>query len=143
LIEIDEFEISLHLMTENPFSILNKYEGYEFSSITVHVETVNLNMFKKIAADFKNVGVGIAPYSDILSLNNYLPYSNHVLLLCTQPSISKYETINTVERTREFKILFPDYEKIIIDGGILKDQIKILESMNVDTIVLGKLLNSI
>jgi len=64
---------------------------------------------------------------------------DYILLLCVKPGFSNQKPfISPVERVKEFKILFPNYEgELMVDGGVTDIMLEELKELGVDISVQG------
>ncbi len=147
LIEDFDLIIDMHFMTNNFPELLNKllYQSSNISKASLHVESNSINEFLTEMSNQNNIqtGVGVLGSSDLNILKDFIYNEkfniHYILLLCVKPGFSNQKPIvSPVERVKEFKLLFPNYEgEIMVDGGVTDTMLEELKALNVDISVQG------
>lgn len=140
LVEETNYSIDLHLLIKNYEAVLDRIKNLKINSFTFHAESISPIKFKDIKLDKQKKGIGILPLTDLKVLTPYLDYADFVLFLCISPSLSSVrDTFDPVKRVKSFHNNFPKFNgELVIDGGIQKQNIKELENLMVEKVVLSK-----
>ncbi len=147
LLEDIDLLIDMHFMTNDFPELLNNLLNNK-SNITkasLHVESNSINKFLTEMSKQSNIetGVGVLGSSDLNILKSFIYNEKfsiqYILLLCVEPGFSNQNPIiSPVERVKEFKLLFPNYEgEIVVDGGVTDSMLEELKELNVDISVQG------
>jgi len=147
LIEDTDLIIDMHFMTNDFPELLKKMlnQSTNISKASLHVESNSIKKFLTEMNKQTNIetGVGVLGSSDLNILNNFIYNENfniqYILLLCVKPGFSNQKPIvSPVERVKEFKLLYPNYEgEIMVDGGVTDSMLEELKKLNVDISVQG------
>ena len=147
LIEDTDLIIDMHFMTNDFPELLKKMlnQSTNISKASLHVESNSIKKFLTEMNKQTNIetGVGVLGSSDLNILNNFIYNENfniqYILLLCVKPGFSNQKPIvSPVERVKEFKLLFPNYEgEIMVDGGVTDSMLEELKELGVDISVQG------
>ncbi|MEK7673599.1 MAG: hypothetical protein AAB371_00145 [Patescibacteria group bacterium] len=144
--KIDEdIEIGLHLMLNlKPQEIL-KWNNKRVKKIILHLEgTDNPDGLIKIAKKIRRkIYIALSHSVEFEFIKKYLPYIDGVLILGVEPGKSGQKFIeNTFEKIQETKNELQKNQKMTIDGGINKENISKIISLNPDFIILGSAIYS-
>ena len=147
LIEDTDLIIDMHFMTNDFPELLKKMlnQSTNISKASLHVESNSIKKFLTEMNKQTNIetGVGVLGSSDLNILNDFIYNENfniqYILLLCVKPGFSNQKPIvSPVERVKEFKLLYPNYEgEIMVDGGVSDSMLEELKKLNVDISVQG------
>tara|TARA_B100001996_G_scaffold177221_1_gene135279 strand:- start:55 stop:666 length:612 start_codon:yes stop_codon:yes gene_type:complete len=147
LIEDTDLIIDMHFMTNDFPELLKKMlnQSTNISKASLHVESNSIKKFLTEMNKQTNIetGVGVLGSSDLNILNNFIYNEKfniqYILLLCVKPGFSNQKPIvSPVERVKEFKLLYPNYEgEIMVDGGVTDSMLEELKKLNVDISVQG------
>ena len=147
LIEDFDLIIDMHFMTNDFPELLEKLlnQNNNISKASLHAESDSINKFLNEMSKQNNIETGIAVLgsSDLNILSDFFHNErfkiDYVLLLCVKPGFSNQKTIVTpVERVKEFKLLFPNYEgEVMVDGGVTDIMLEELKELGVDISVQG------
>ena len=142
LYEIDmigEYKIDLHLMIENPLSVLPNIIDLTLENITVHCEATTTDEFIELKSENYKLGIGVLISTPLTLLEPYLFLADSVLLLCVKPGFAnQLPEISPIERVRDFKNMYPNYTGIItVDGGVQDFMLAQLKKLGVDIAVQG------
>ena len=134
-----DYVIDTHLMLNNNELFTQKAFEYGSDIVTVHCETTTPEIFKSLVNQFKYVGVGIIPTTNMNTLSSYINEAYSVLLLTVNPGFSNQsKAVNLIDRVQEFKDLYPNYSNLlIVDGGVKKEELESLRNLDVDIAVQG------
>lgn len=133
--------IDVHLMVENPDSLILDFAKAGANSICVHTETVihldrSLNLIK---SNNCRAGVVLNPATSLESLDYILDIIDYVLVMSVNPGFGGQSFIKSaltkIEKLRE-KIGDRDIE-IEVDGGIKLENIAEVAKAGADTFILG------
>ena len=147
LIEDFDLIIDMHFMTNDFPELLNILlnQSNNISRASLHAESNSINKFLTEMNKQSNVetGVGVLGSSDLNILKDFIYNEefkiHYILLLCVKPGFSNQTPIvSPVERVKEFKLLFPNYDgEIMVDGGVKESMLEELKDLNVDISVQG------
>ena len=137
-------EIDIHIMANNPISLINKYKVLNPKYITIHTEINNveecINLIKSYSI---KVGLAIKLDTPIETLLPYLPLVDQVLVMSVNlgASGSTFDD-RVIDKLTTLIKLKEEYNYVVsIDGGINNNTIKKLPS-NIDILVSGSYLTS-
>ena len=134
------YDIDVHLLVENPTNVLKRIINLKLRSLIFHCETINSIDFNELSLKNIKKGIALLPNTDIKLLDQYLESADMILFLCITPSLfpNSYK-VDPITRVIQFRNIFPNYQgQLTIDGGIEQSQFKDLDSLGVQTLVLGK-----
>ncbi len=147
LIEDFDLIIDMHFMTNDFPELLEKLlnQNNNISKASLHAESNSINRFLNEMSQQSNIdtGVGVLGTSNLNILNNFIHNEkfniDYILLLCVNPGFSNQKPfISPVERVKEFKLLFPNYEgEVMVDGGVTDIMLEELKDLGVDISVQG------
>jgi len=147
LIEDFDLIIDMHFMTNDFPELLEKLlnQNNNISKASLHAESDSINKFLNEMSKQNNIETGIAVLgtSNLNILNNFIHNEkfniDYILLLCVKPGFSNQKPfISPVERVKEFKLLFPNYEgEVMVDGGVTDIMLEELKDLGVDISVQG------
>ena len=147
LIEDFDLIIDMHFMTNDFPELLEKLlkQNNNISKASLHAESNSINRFLNEMSKQRNIetGIGILGTSNLNILNNFIHNEkfniDYILLLCVKPGFSNQKPfISSVERVKEFKLLFPNYEgELMVDGGVTDIMLEELKELGVDISVQG------
>ena len=140
LARIETYNIDVHLLVEKPKYVLERIKNLKIRRFTLHCESISPIDFNNLSFKNSKKGVALLPHTEVKLLEKYLDSAESVLFLCITPSLfPNNNSINPINRIREFKSLFSDYQgKLIIDGGLDESQFDDLDDLGVHSLVLGK-----
>ena len=147
LIEDFDLLIDMHFMTNDFPELLEKLlnQNNNISKASFHAESNSINRFLNEMSKQSSIktGVGVLGTSNLNILNNFIHNEkfniDYILLLCVKPGFSNQKPfISPVERVKEFKLLFPNYEgELMVDGGVTDIMLEELKELGVDISVQG------
>jgi len=147
LIEDFDLLIDMHFMTNDFPELLEKLlnQNNNISKASFHAESNSINRFLNEMSKQSNIetGVGVLGTSNLNILNSFIHNEkfniDYILLLCVKPGFSNQKPfISPVERVKEFKLLFPNYEgELMVDGGVTDIMLEELKELGVDISVQG------
>ena len=144
LSDINEYnskKLDVHLMCNNPESLIDEYSILNPEYITFHLETTTniYGCIQKIKSKGIKVGIALSPETDINNLVEYLPYIDLVLVMSVTPGLGGQSFLDNtsykMEELAELKDRFSNYI-ISADGGINDKTINIIKPY-VDMVVSG------
>jgi len=141
----------VHLMIENPLDYLQSYANAGADILTVHLESTRhihqvfhtLSNMKRVNAPDQNIikGVALNPGTPLESLYPVLDQVDMVSLLAVNPGwggqklstmvLEKLKTLKAVIKERGLNV------SVTLDGGVTKDNIKMVAKAGADLIVTG------
>ncbi len=130
-------QLWVHLMVENPLSIIKKLILKKNSMLTFHFESKR--EIKKITTSIieKNwlPGIAIKPKTDPKQINQFLQYIDHILPMSVEPGFSGQQflskTIDVIKEITRYKKENNLSFKIVGDGGINAQNIKTLYNLGI------------
>ena len=147
LLEDIDLIIDMHFMTNDFPELLNKLlnQRNNILKASLHAESNSIKKFLTEMSKQRNIetGIGVLGTSDLNILKSFMNNEkfniHYILLLCVEPGFSNQTpVVSPVERVKEFKLLFPDYEgEIMVDGGVTDSMLEELKELNVDVSVQG------
>ena len=135
--------LDIHLMVDNPIKYILEYKNLSPKFITIHSEINNNidDLVDLIKSYGIGVGLSIKPKTSIEFIEKYLDRVDNVLIMSVEPGKGGQKFMDSVvykidilDKIRKNKKL--NY-KISIDGGINKDNIKMLYDAGVSLAVMG------
>ena len=134
------YDIDVHLLIEKPKYVLKRIEGLKIRSFIFHCETISSEDFNELTLKDTKKGIALLPDTELELLTRYLESAESVLFLCITPSLFPNDNeVDPINRVKDFKSLFPNYQgKLIIDGGLNLSQFEDLDILGVHSLVLGK-----
>jgi ribulose-phosphate 3-epimerase len=133
----------VHLMIENPDLYLEEFKNAGADMITVHQEsTKHLHRtIQRIKSLGRRAGVSLTPATSILPLEHILPDIDLVLIMSVNPGFGGQSFIpESLEKIKKLKALAEEKNpglQIQVDGGINKDNAKIVTEAGADILVAG------
>ncbi|MCL2403194.1 MAG: ribulose-phosphate 3-epimerase [Coriobacteriia bacterium] len=119
-----ELVFDAHLMIDNPDETIQWYLDAGCDYITVHLESAQdvRKMAQLVQSQGKKFGLSIKPDAPVVSLEEFLPYLDMVLIMSVFPGFSGQSFIpGTIERLGELKALCESTgcrPLVQVDGGI-------------------------
>ena len=133
----------VHLMIENPDLYLEEFKNAGADMITVHQEsTKHLHRtVQRIKSLGLKAGVSLNPATSVLTLEHILPDIDMVLIMSVNPGFGGQSFIpESLEKIKKLKALAEEKNpnlQIQVDGGINKDNAKIVSEAGADILVAG------
>ena len=128
-----DFIIDLHLMINDPISILPRMNISKSDIVTLHGELPEPTITETISWLHENnikTGIAINPKTDVDILKKYIDDIDLVLIMFVEPGFKGArpvpKIINKVKRTKDILMSYNKYDDIIIsvDGGISPERAK-------------------
>jgi ribulose-phosphate 3-epimerase len=146
--DLEKLKINLevHLMVENPLTVIDDWIKAGAKRIIVHIETLELKSLKaeklKSYASDCEIGLAINPETPVENLISFLSVSidrsrNFVQILAVNPGLSgqKFQP-QVLEKIKFLKKNFPDVI-IEVDGGINLKTAKLCQESGADILAVG------
>ena len=133
----------VHLMIENPESVVKEYAKVQVDQLTFHYEAVSKDKINDIISLIKSqnikVGMSVKPNTDICLLDEYLPYLDYILVMSVEPGKGGQKFMEkSLDHIKYLKNKQDDYHYLIgVDGGINLDTAKLVKQAGADVIVVG------
>lgn len=136
--ETDYF-LDVHLMVDKNPKFVEKVYDNGADLITVHCESSPIDEFEILSNDYKNIGIGILPTTNINSLIPYLEFASAVLLLTVNPGFSNQsKAVDLLQRIEELNHIQTNENILtLVDGGVSNDDLTLLKENGVDIAVQG------
>ena len=134
-----DYKVDVQLMVEDNVKLAPLAFEHGADLVSIHLESTPIKDFINLSNEFTNLGVATLPNTDNSKLDDYLKYSSAVLFLGVNPGFSNQgQSVDLIEKIKNFKVLYPTYDGLIIaDGGIQKKHLNSLEDIGVDIAVQG------
>jgi ribulose-phosphate 3-epimerase len=136
-------DIEVHLMVENPSSQLELFLNAGADVLTFHIETssdVN-RLIDYIQSNKKKAGIAINPDTNIENVEKYLEYIDELTVMTVVPGKGGQSLIvdclDKVKQLRKIKEMNNLGFDIQVDGGVKKDNIKLVNDAGADIAVAG------
>ena len=136
-------DIEVHLMVENPSSQLELFLNAGADVLTFHIETssdVN-RLIDYIQSNKKKAGIAINPDTNIENVEKYLEYIDELTVMTVVPGKGGQSLIvdclDKVKQLRKIKEMNNLGFNIQVDGGVKKDNIKLVNDAGADIAVAG------
>lgn len=140
---LTEKAIDVHLMVTNPTDLIPDFAAAGADMISVHVETMvhGHRVLEDIRSRGMAAGLVLNPMTPLLSLEEYLPYLDFVLLMSVNPGYGGQKFIGSMldklSRLRQMIDRSGHDILIEIDGGICLDNIRAVAESGADLYVAG------
>lgn len=144
--EIDEYNDlfkDVHLMTYNPDEYVIEYKNSGADSITFHYESVPkesvIDIINKIKKLNMKVGLSIKPSTNVIEIEEYLPYLDLILVMSVEPGKGGQKYLDSATEKLKWlkKHQCDNHYMISVDGGINNETSKIVKKAGADIIVVG------
>jgi len=134
-----DYKVDVQLMVEDNVKLAPLAFSHGADLVSIHLESTPIKDFINLSNEFTNLGVATLPNTDNSKLVEYLEFSSSVLFLGVNPGFSNQgQSVDLIEKIKNFKVLYPTYDGLIIaDGGIQKNHLNLLEDIGVDIAVQG------
>jgi ribulose-phosphate 3-epimerase len=135
------FELTAHMMTENPGFYLKDIKAAGFSTVVFHLEAMDSLAAEAFIAGASqlglSVGVAVNPETPLPKVARYLRRLNLIQLMGVHPGRQGRTFIpETIERIREIKRL-TKHAVVAVDGGITPTNAKDCAKAGADQIIVG------
>ena len=136
--EICAVPIDVHLMMENPGTLLDAFLEAGASNVTVHAETGNVrSLLRRIHQGGATAGVALKPGTSADDVKLYLEDADLILAMTVEPGFGGQKLDERVVRKiRELRDIGYDGE-IEADGGIREDNLQMLTENGLTVAVMG------
>lgn len=140
---VTNLPLDVHLMTYNPQDYLDVLESISVQYISFHVEAVpHLDrMIQNIKGRNIKAGIALNPGTPIGAIEEVLPLLDYVLIMSVNPGFGGQKfityTLDKVIRLKDFIINKELSTLIEIDGGVNKDNARLLKNAGADILVAG------
>ena len=133
------YKVDVQLMVENNVKLAPLAFEHGADLVCIHCESTDLNDFIKLSKKHSNLGVATLPDTNNKVISEYIQYSDAVLLLGVNPGFSNQgQSINLLDKVKDFNNLYPDFNgQLIADGGIKIHDLANLKKNKVDIAVQG------
>jgi len=141
--DILNIDIEVHLMVENPSSQLESFLNAGTDVLTFHIETSsNVNqLIDYIQSNGKKAGIAINPDTNIETVEKYLEHIDELTVMTVIPGkggqsliLNCLEKVRQLNKIKEMNNLEFDIQ---VDGGVKKDNIKLVYDAGADIAVAG------
>ena len=133
------YKVDVQLMVENNVKLAPLAFEHGADLVCIHCESTDLNDFIRLSNQHSNLGVATLPGTSNKVISEYIQYSDAVLLLGVNPGFSNQgQSINLLDKVKDFNKLYPDFNgQLIADGGIKINDLENLKKNKVDIAVQG------
>ena len=130
--------VDVHLMMENPGTLLDAFLEAGASNVTVHAETGNVrSLLRRIHQGGATAGVALKPGTSADDVKLYLEDADLILAMTVEPGFGGQKLDERVVRKiRELRDIGYDGE-IEADGGIREDNLQMLTENGLTVAVMG------
>lgn len=138
--------IQVHLMVDHPKLWVDRLNLGEKDTFIFHYEAFECfkpmkDLIDKVKAKGWKVGGAFNPHSNIDLMESHLNALDKVLLMAVKPGFAGQtfipEVLNKVKKLIKLKEMQNAMYEIYMDGGIGKDNIKVLSDLGVDAVAIG------
>ena len=135
---LTEKPLDVHLMMENPGTLLDAFLEAGASNVTVHAETGNVrSLLRRIHQGGATAGVALKPGTSPDDVKLYLEDADLILAMTVEPGFGGQKLDERVVRKiRELRDIGYDGE-IEADGGIREDNLQMLTENGLTVAVMG------
>lgn len=136
-----QLPLDVHLMIENPESLLEPFARAGASHLTVHVETCPdlPQTLEKIRSLGVTPGLVLNPPTAVSAIEPFLSLAGLVLVMSVNPGYSGQsfmpETISKVAEVRRKLDELGSSARLEVDGGIAPDTLPLMQAAGADTFV--------
>ncbi len=119
--KVTKLPLDTHLMIENPGNLIDDFIKAGSDMITMHIETISAQGFKKQAAYLKSknvkAGISLNPGTPLAKIKGVLNYADFVLVMSVNPGFSGQAFIpKALPKIKELRSIFGG--DISVDGGV-------------------------
>lgn len=119
--KVTKLPLDTHLMIKNPLKFVESFLKAGSDMITLHIETIGANQFKKEARCLKNkgikVGISLNPATPLEKIKGVIDAVDFVLVMSVNPGFGGQAFIPQVlPKIRKLRSIFS--KDISVDGGI-------------------------
>jgi ribulose-phosphate 3-epimerase len=137
---VTKLPLDVHLMIEDPGKFVDDFAKAGSDMITMHIETVSKDDFRKIAQELRvrkiKVGISLNPKTPLEEIKDILNYSDFVLVMSVNPGFSGQEFMPcAVEKIRQLRGIFGG--DIAVDGGINEATAKLVLDAGANILMAG------
>lgn len=135
--------IDVHLMVDNPDSLIPAFANAGANLMTIHPEsTIHLHRSIELIKSYGCLcGIAINPATSVNVIEDILTEIDLVLLMSVNPGFGGQKFIPfTIDKIRKMKNMLNQVDKDVmlqIDGGVNQSNIKMLKDLGVDNFVMG------
>jgi ribulose-phosphate 3-epimerase len=135
--------LDVHLMMEEPESLLDAFAAAGADYLTFHAEAVvhAHRLVERIRALGVKPGVSIVPSTPLSAIEELLPYVDLVLIMTVNPGFGGQRLIGSclgkVERLARMRAASASSFRISVDGGVNRDNYGACASSGADVFVMG------
>ena len=136
-------DIEVHLMVENPSSQLESFLNAGADVLTFHIETLSdvNQLIDYIKSNEKKVGIAINPDTNIENIEKYLEHIDELTVMTVVPGKGGQSLIvdclDKVIQLRKIRANNNLEFDIQVDGGVKKENIKLVNNAGADIAVAG------
>jgi ribulose-phosphate 3-epimerase len=143
LSKVAKLPLDCHLMVENPETLVRPFAKAGAKMLSVHIEaSVHMNrLIDSIRSEGLYPGVALNPATPLSAIEEVLADLDFVLIMSVNPGFGGQSFIKgSVPKIKRLKAMISEKglkTKIEVDGGVCKENIKILRDAGVDWFVAG------
>ena len=134
-----EYFLDVHLMMDNPESLLQSFIDSGAGAITVHAEVMEdaLSILKAIKAAGIQCGISIKPKTNVESLLPLLPHLDRVLVMTVEPGFGGQKFMEDQLEKLVWLRQQGFQGHIAVDGGVNVENAERIVSAGADVLVMG------
>lgn len=134
-----EYFLDVHLMMDNPESLLQSFIDSGAGAITVHAEVMEdaLSILKAIKAAGIQCGISIKPKTNVESLLPLLPHLDRVLVMTVEPGFGGQKFMEDQLEKLVWLRQQGFQGHIAVDGGVNMENAERIVSAGADVLVMG------
>lgn len=113
--------LDVHLMIERPQALIDGFIDTGCDMITVHIETVSVDLIRKLKNKLRSkgvkLGISLNPSTPLTKMLKALQFADFILVMSVHPGFAGQEFIpGVIPKIRRLRAVFPG--DISVDGGI-------------------------
>lgn len=134
-----ELRLEVHLMAEEPLSLVHEWLKAGAARIIVHVETINERLWKEIVetvrASHSELMLAMNPETSVGALEPYLGECKSFQILAVHPGIAGQNFLPlTMQKVKALRERFPD-ATIEVDGGINLENARLAKDAGANIVI--------
>ncbi|RMF08648.1 MAG: ribulose-phosphate 3-epimerase [Candidatus Neomarinimicrobiota bacterium] len=140
---ITDLPLDVHLMVDQPESLLDPFAAAGADAFTFHVEAVRdpLPLVRKIQSAGMKAGLSLKPGTPLEKVIPYLPAIDLLLVMSVEPGFGGQDFLpgarERIQRLREKLDLLPQPPLLSVDGGIKRSNAREVLQAGADVLVVG------
>lgn len=136
---LDNVVCDAHLMVMNPLDYIDELAKNGFAEVAFHWESAPypMRIIQKIRKNKMKVGIAINPRTPISDIYQYINLADYILLMSSEPDEDgeRFQE-HSLDKIKEIRKRSDT--KIIVDGGVNKENIGQIKMAGANAVVLGR-----